>query len=76
MMLLEDLMISTQRFLERRKSRCFLDSIISMFRTFIIVILILISGCHAHVHVDKRPNLALPILDSETHSTNDWVIVD
>lgn len=32
-------------------------------------------GCMATVTVDKRPNLALPIV-SQDNKTNDWVIVD
>ena len=32
-------------------------------------------GCMATVTVDKRPNLALPIVSGD-NKTNDWVIVD
>lgn len=32
-------------------------------------------GCMATVTVDKRPNLALPVV-SQDNKTNDWVIVD
>lgn len=35
----------------------------------------LLAGCMATVTVDKRPNLALPIV-SQDNKTNDWVIVD
>lgn len=35
----------------------------------------LLAGCMATVVVDKRPNLALPILSEDNH-TNDWLIVD
>lgn len=35
----------------------------------------LLAGCMAIVTVDKRPNLALPIV-SQDNKTNDWVIVD
>ena len=35
----------------------------------------LLAGCMATVTVDKRPNLALPVV-SQDNKTNDWVIVD
>ena len=40
-----------------------------------------LAGCYASVHIDKRPNIALPIykLNPSNNSTNeitDWVIVD
>lgn len=35
----------------------------------------LLAGCMATVTVDKRPNLALPIVSGD-NKTNDWVIVD
>lgn len=35
----------------------------------------LLAGCMATVTVDKRPNLALPIV-SQDNKTNNWIIVD
>lgn len=37
--------------------------------------LALLVGCMATVTVDKRPNLAFPIVSGD-NKTNDWVIVD
>lgn len=40
-----------------------------------------LAGCYASVHIDKRPNIALPIYklnpsNSNTNEVIDWVIVD
>lgn len=40
-----------------------------------IALVFALVGCMASVTVDKRPNIALPIV-SQDNKTNDWVIVD
>lgn len=41
----------------------------------IVSIITALCGCHAYVSVDKRPNLVVPIYNTESNLV-DWVVVD
>ena len=41
---------------------------------FIALCLTVLCGCRAYLSIDKRPSLALPVIQNST--TNDYVIVD
>ena len=37
--------------------------------------LLMLAGCHAHISIDKRPSIGIPILDEGGH-TNSVVVLD